>query len=440
MRRMTYVDKDGNQIDQSFENKKLLLKFFFVFGTVLPLIFIVLIIVTVVQNKNCTNIYNSIKEASLKYAEDQDKLPEIEGDNTEINIGNLYSEQYLRSINTNNTLCSGTVKITKYKNEYIYTLDVKNCDICSTNKRYKGWSALQNTYPKNKAIVDVIPYYNYYDRQISTTEWSKYYEQSELSDEISEYNINLPIEENTLPEIPAEATTIDIEADTTNYYRYVDKKWKWYDIEGNYSEFSSEQPNGYEKIDTNTERYTQWSEYSLNYPEEKSYRSIEKTTGYKYYYLDESNKKVYYKSGKYIAKEEVDTQKYNQRDSESATLYRYRDKQWRWYNGQKRNYSTFSSVMPNGKPFKDLGIEVSTNPSSWSAEKKSNSATEEYRVEEVKLMTRFRINYEILSLKVLDKPLEKTEFESNVGENISEFNSREDKKIEVTYKFKYRKS
>ena len=55
-------------------------------------------------------------------------------------------------------------------------------------------------------------------------------------------------------------------------------------------------------------------------------------------------------------------------------------------------------------------------------------------------MTRFRKQYEIFSLLVLKKPLEKEAFEEEEGTSILEFSSRDDKKLDVTYKFRYKKS
>ena len=440
MKRMTYVDKDGNQVDRSFEQKKPLLRFFLVINIIIPLVIIVLIIVTIINNNNCHSIYEAIKKASLNYATDQDELPEIEGESTTVNIGNLYSEQYLKSNDTSNTLCSGNVKITKFKDKNIYTLDVKNCNICSTNKKYKEWSALQTIYPSGKTIIDVVPYYNYYDRDISTTKWSKYFDNDELSDEISEYDIKLPLNMESLPEIPKDGNIITIENDITNFYRYKDRSWKWYDIEGNYSNFSSEKPSEYEKKDESTEKYTEWSEYSTDYPGDISYRIIDQTRGYKFYYVNDKNEKVYYNKGKPAAKTDVNTEKYDKMDNDSVTLYRYRDKQWRWYNGQKRKYSNYSSTQPSGYIFKDEGLEHLSNPTAWSEEKHTNETNAEFRLEEIKQMTRFRIKYEMISLLALKKPLEKEQFENKLGENLVDFSSREDKKLEVTYKFKYRKS
>ena len=352
----------------------------------------------------------------------------------------MYDDGYLSSTRTNNSLCSGSVKITKYKEDYVYTIDVRNCGKCSVNLKYGSWSAEQTSYPKGKAIVDVVPYYNYYERQVSTTKWSDYFDDEELQDEISEYGIKLPMDLEKLPKIPEDANTVNIESESIYYYRYRDRSWKWYDIEGDYSGFSSEQPAGFANKDEGSSIYTEWSEYSLDYPAEKDYRTIQQTTGYKYYYLNDAGKKIYYNSGKYSAKEDVNTEKYNKRDEETATLYRYRDKQWRWYNGTKRRYSSYSSDAPRNRPYKDRETETLGNPTSWSAESKVDTSNQEYRLEERKIMTRFRVQYETVSLKVLSKPLTRNEFEEKVKMSIPEFASNENYKLEVTYKFKYRKS
>lgn len=440
MKRRAYVDEDGNPINQSFENKKPLLFIFFVLGTIAPIIIIVLLVMAVIQNNNCLKVYNALKTASLSYVQDQGTLPSLEGESVSVSLDVLYNGTYLSSINTNDTLCSGTVKITKYEDTYVYTIDARSCGKCSVNLKYGEWSEEQSTYPSGKTIVDVIPYYNFYEREISTTEWSDYYDESDLEDETSEYGINLPLDMTTLPEIPTEASIYNIENQTTYYYRYRDLSWKWYDIEGDYSDFSSEQPDGYANKDENSEIYTEWSEWSLNYPEEEDYRTIQSTTGYKFYYLDDSGNKVYYNSGQYSAKDDVDTDTYDHTDSDTTTLYRYRDKQWRWYNGTQRRYSSYSSSAPSGRTYKDLDTETVGSWSSWSAESKINESNQDYRIEETKVMTRFRIQYEILSLLVLDESLNHSDFEEYIGMTVLEFSTYENYKLEVTYKFKYRKS
>ena len=439
MKRQTYVDEDGNTINQSFENKKPILYFFFVIGTILPIIIIIFIIVCIFKNNECLKVYDKLKEASLEYIKDQGNLPSLEGENTSIQISDLYSNQYLSSTNTNNTLCSGSIKVTKYKDDYVYTIDARNCGKCSVNQKYGGWSAEQSSYPSGKAIVDIIPYYNYYEKETSYTKWSDYYDDSELSDETSKYGIKLPLEEDKLPAIPTEGKIKNIENDTTYYYRYRDQSWKWYDIEGDYSEFSSEQPQGYANKDEGSERYTEWTAYSLNYPEEKDYRTIQSTTGYKFYYLNGNGKKIYYNSGQYSAREDVNTDKYDKKDEDTTTLYRYRDKQWRWYNGTKRKYSSLSSTAPYGKPFKDTETETLGNATNWDASIVVGES-HDYRIIERKIMTRFRIEYDILSLKVLNKPLNRSEFEKKIKSSILEFASNPNYELEVTYKFKYRKS
>ena len=59
---------------------------------------------------------------------------------------------------------------------------------------------------------------------------------------------------------------------------------------------------------------------------------------------------------------------------------------------------------------------------------------------ERKIMTRFRIEYDILSLKVLKTPLNHADFEKKIKTSILEFSTNPNYELEVTYKFKYRKS
>ena len=440
MKRMTYVDNYGNTTNLGLESKKPLLNILLAINILFPVVVIGFMIYSAVINNQCNNVYDKIKKASLVYLKDLGEVPNIEGANTTVSVGDLYSEEYLRSSDTNNMLCSGTVKVTKYKDDYIYTLDVKNCNKCSVNNKYKGWSDFLDHYPSGKAIVDVIPYYNYFDRELNVTKWSDYYEDDELLDEISKYGIRLPIDDSKLPEIPDGSYETNIEMDTTYYYRYRDRAWKFYDIEGDYSAFSSERPDGFANKDTNSERVTEWSEYSLNYPSEKSYREIGQTTGYKFYYVNKKGKKIYYNSGKYSPRDEVNTEKYNKYDEKTAQLYRYKDRQWRWYNGQARRYSGYVSSPNQYTPIKDKETEILNEPTSWSSEQRNDSKTDDYRIEERKLMTRFRRQYELLSLLVLKKPLEKDKFEEKVRSSIEDFSSKEDKKLDVTYKFRYRKS
>ena len=440
MKRQTYVDKEGNTVNKTLESKRPLLNFFFVFGTILPIVIIIFIIVAVFKNNGCLTIYNNLKTASLNYAKDEGTVPNIEGESITVRLQDMYDDGYISVSKTDNQMCSGDIKITKYKDDYIYTINARNCGECSVNKKYGAWSSEQSSYPSGKAIVDVIPYYNYYDREVSVTKWSNYFDEDELQDETSEYGIKLPMDLEDIPAVPTEAKIINIESETAYYYRYRDRSWKWYDIQGDYSGFSSEQPTGYANKDEDSSIYTEWSEYSLNYPAEKEYRTIQQTTGYKFYYLNDKGEKVYYNSGKYSARDDVNTDKYDRKEEDTATLYRYRDEQWRWYNGTKRKYSSLSSTAPRNRPYKDRETESLGNPTSWSPESDVNAANQEYRLEERKIMTRFRTQYEMISLEVLKNPLTKKEFEKEVKMSIPEFASNENYKLKVTYKFKYKKS
>ena len=210
MKRASYVDNQGNPIDHNFESKKAILNIFFIIGTILPLVLIGFIIYTAVQNSNCNKVYEEVKTATLEYLKDKDKVPTVEGEDVTISIDKLYSGKYLSDLRTNNMICSGSVKTTKYKNGYIYTLNLTNCNVCTTDSRYGKWSGELTYYPNNKPIVDVIPYYNYYERQIVLTDWSKYYDKEELSKEKSKYGVKLPADENDsgMPLVPEEGNIV----------------------------------------------------------------------------------------------------------------------------------------------------------------------------------------------------------------------------------------
>lgn len=439
MKRPSYVDRSGNTIDHVFESKKTFLNIFFVVGTMVPLIIIGFIIYTMVENNKCSKIYDSIKSATLEYLKDEEKMPDYEGDSVTVNVDKLYSGEYLSSVNTDNFVCSGKVKATKYKSDIIYTLELNDCNSCSTNKRYGSWSG-EISYLPNKSIVDVIPYYNYYERQVSTTEWSKSYEEDEISNKESKYGVKMPKEEDDsgLPKVPTEGEIVEVQTLEIPMYRYKDKQWLWYDIVGDYSDFSAEQPEGYANRDDSTKIYSEWSDYSLDYPGKKDYREIRQATGYKYYY-EKDGKKVYANNGKYTASEDVDQSKYDKRESDTSTLYQYRDYLWRWYNGQKRKYSSYYAKKPNGYNYRDDDTVRETSYSSWSETSTVDASNAEYRIEETKILTKYRYVYEILSLPVLDNAVNRDRFEKLVDMTPFEFASLEEYKLEVTYKFKYRK-
>lgn len=437
MKRNTYVDNQGNPIDHSFESKKTILNIFFLIGTIVPIILIGVIIFIAFGNSKCNNMYTEIKRTAFNYLKEEGKLPDVEGEDVTVSLGKLYNEKYLSTVKTDNMTCSGNVKVTRYRSDYVYTMNLTNCNSCTTSKRYGGWSD-ELSYMPNKPIIDVVPYYNYYERQVVTTDWSDYYDKEELSKEESKYGVKLPVDETRLPAVPEEGNIVEAQKEEIYYYRYKDKKWKWYDIVGNYSDYSSEQPSGFANKDESTRIYTEWSEYSLTYPEKKEYREISEVYGYQFYY-EKDGKKIYANNKNYTAPDDVDQEKYNMREDKSVPMYRYRDSEWRWYNGEKRQYSGYSSQKPSYYNYRDEETMMETDYSSWDAESTLNNVNQSYRIEEKKIMTRFRYVYEILSDPVFEKPLTKSQFVDRVDMIVPDFVTLDEYKVDVSYKFKYRK-
>ncbi len=438
MRRNEYVDEQGNPIDYSFTSKKPILNLFFIIGTILPLVLVGFIIYTVVNNNYCHEIYGNIETATYNYLNEEKKLPEYSGDHIYVKLDDLYEHSYLTPGKTANTRATGRVKVTKVEDDYIYTLDVNNCDKCSVSKRYQNWSGETSSYDSSKTIVDVVPYYNLYDREVNTTEWSDYYDQENIKKKTSKYGVRMPKDQSQLPNVPEGTNIVEVQKEDKTFYRYSDKSWKWYDIVSNYSDFYSEQPSGYQHKDANTEKNTEYTEWSLNYPEEHDYRTIRRTTGYKYYYVDDNGQKVYTNNGKYTVEGEVDLDVYTERDEEGATMYSYSDKVWRWYNGTRRNYSGYMHEQPSGRPYRDDGLYILGNYSSWDEDSLLTHENESYRVEETKIMSRYRYVYETLSLPLYEEALTKAEFEEATGRSLEDIRQDENYKVEVTYKFKYR--
>ena len=437
MKRPAYVDSKGNKISGD-ESLKFRINIYLVIGTILPVIILGFIGYQIFSNINCNNTYDKIKSASKEYLSSKNKLPSFEGESVDLNVTELYDKRYLSNYETNNTECSGKVKVTKYKDDYIYTLNLTSCKSCTTSKKYGDWSALKNSYPRGKAIVDVFPYYNYYEVETGVTDWSNFYDEEELTTTVDKtYNTRIPAD-RPLPEVPSDVKILGLNTEQRTMYSYQDKNWKWYDIVGDYSEYSSEKPNGYANKDTNTEKLTEWSEYLYKIPEEKEYRTIQRYTAYKYYYLDDNNQKVYYNNGKYTV--EADKEKYPYMEPETTTMFRYRDKTWRWYNGQRRNYSSYTSSPRSEYKYKDEELYSLGGNSSWSETSSLNASNSSYRVEETKVQTRFQVKYELNSLPIFDKPVARETFLKRIGTTVPKFAKDDGVRVEVSYKFKYRKS
>lgn len=396
-----------------------------------------LIIYRSLRSKTCNNIEKLILTNAENYAEKNNLLPEIEGESITINIDDIFKNETLKPSLKEQT-CSGTIKFTKYKEEYIKTFDITNCNYCSTNTRYQKWSKETNKKPSSKYLIDVIPYYNYYEISSYRSAWSNWIPEDELGEIDENYFVALPKDKNQLPNIPEEANITDYEKDDETWYSYRDKKWKYYqDKGGNYSDFFSEQPNGYSKKDTSTEISTEWTEWSLDYPEKKSYRTIGTTTGYRWYY-EKKGKKIYWNSGNYTP--EQPDKKYDKKEEVTTTMYRYKDKKWRWYNGEKRSYTGYVSVPSSSAYNKcDEGLLIYTDWSIYTDKNRLDNTNSWYREQKEKTYSRFRTLYTMKSFLKLDKYVDKQEFEKTLNDNIPNLVKQENFQIDIHYKFKYRK-
>lgn len=431
-----YVTEDGKTNDQLTKDKNKIKLILIVFITIIVLLLLFLIVRMFIRNGNCSKVIDHIDEEALEYAKDKKILPSLEGEYINIKLDDLLNTDLLskEDITIDEEVATAKIKITKYKDDYFVTTELFKCSYCdSTNDK---WSKEIDRQPK-KDTVDVIAYYNYKETETNKTPYSTWYSNEELT-KSKEHNMMIPKE---LPKIPTEAKIVKIEKEETTYYSYRDKNCKYYKYQGNYTNFfSSEQPAGYANKDERTLKNTEWTTYSLNYPEEKEYRTINKKTGYKYYYLD-GKTKVFYNNGEYTVEEDLpDDKKYNRdKKSESVTMYRYRDKQWKWYNGQNRVYSTMTHKMPKNYNYVDNDFCQFDSWSRFSNKSSLSASNKSYREEKTEPRYRFRVVYEIESLEVLDKYLSKDEFEKKMESNLEELYTRENINISTKYKFKVKK-
>lgn len=439
--REEYVKEDGQVVNEDEKNRAYVKRILIVLGVILFIVFGYFIARAIVRNHTCKGIINKVQEASLRYAKEKDLLPKVEGDYIKLELDDLLIDKQLekKDITVNEKVATGKIKITKYKKDYIVTVELTKCSYCDSSN--KKWGK-EITKKPNKPIVDVTAYYNYQIESTSYTKWTDWFTSDKLNVKTDKkYNIRLPQEEERLPAIPDDASIVTIEQETKEYYRYRDYRCKYYkDKGGVYTDyFSSEQPNGYAQKDTHTEKYTEWTDYSLNYPEKKDYRQIETRTGYKWYYLDKKGKKVYYKNGTY-AVEVISDKKYTKDiKAGSAKMHRYRDKQWRWYNGAKRVYTGYNAAAPRDYSLKDNDLCMYNGWSIWREKSSVTGENRSYRQEEVDTRYRYRIQYVVVSLPVLEKEVTKDQLEQKLESEIDDILKKSDLKVSIIYKFRVKK-
>ncbi len=434
-KQIRYVDLNGRPIEppKKFSKKTILL--LIEFGLILIVILFLIIRGTGKSKyRKCNRVEDTLVSSARKYAEENALLPTLEGDFVEVFSETLLNTGFLleKDFQMKKTTCSGSVKFTRVGEEYLATVDLTNCYICDSATRYGEWTEELDKKP-NSRIVDVVAYYNYKDIETDYTKWTNYYSMEDL-----ERNPMTGIDDKRFPQLAKEAEDIEVEEEKLTYYRHRDKQWKYYiDRGGSYTNFfSSEQPEGYANKDENTARKKEATEWSLNYPEVKSYRSISTMTGYRWYYMD-GNKKVYWNSGAYYPTQPNDT--YTEHDKNAAKLYSYVDTEWRWYNGTRRNYSAFRSQPYSNYNLIDEELTSYTSWSMWEPQSFADDSNRSYREEESEDRPRFRLKYHIYSLEKFDTSLTKEEFESTLGNTAQEVYDDPTRQLIVTYKYLTRK-
>lgn len=392
-----------------------------------------LISFNIYKNNKCTSIEDKILEYTTEYAEGNNLLKLKEGDYVIVNIDDIYNNGY-QTI-TNGGTCTGTVKFTMAEEKIIKTFDITGCGFCSTNQRYKKTWNKSNTYVNSK-LIDVDVKYNYYNAETFYTKWTEWYPSSEIDKAVNvQYGVTLPKNIKKYPAVPETSEVLKYDVEYKTYYSYRDMTWLWYKNDNNdYSNnWYSTKQNGYANKDEKTLKYTDWSNWSLNYPEEESYRSIKSSTGYRWYYLDEDKEKHYWNGGAYAV--ECPDNNYPSSD-DSAKMYSYRDATWRWYNGDERNYYyQYSQTEPRNYPYKDPLMTSYTKWSNWSADLPESK---ENRSIESDLYYRYRAFYRDVNFLVLNDYLSKEEFQEKIGTTLEEFRHDNTKKISYKYTYLYK--
>ena len=446
-KREGYVNEAGQPIvHKQIDPKKMGI---FVCACVLIITIIIFLVVTINKsnkNKTCNKIEDAYIDAAMKYAEKNNLLPKVETESITVSGDKLLEENLVSKseVTLKENVCHATIKITKYhkdkKNkdqEYIKSVELENCGYCTTDTRYGDWKTSKKL-PSGNVIVELVPTFNYYETKDYYTKWTSYYKEDQVEEkEDEEYGVRLPVNKKVLPSIPDTGHIIAIEKNDKTYYRYRDKKWKFYkNGSANYSGYSSTKPNGYTSRDDSSARKTDWSPWSLNYPETASYRTIRTSTGYRWYYKKDGEK-IYWKSGEYYP--EMPDPKYTEK-GEKATMYSYQDIQWRWYNGTKRGYSSYASVAPRGYGYRDDENTMIGSWSTWHETSGINNSNRYYREEVTETRSRYRIKYQVYSFLKLTDYVDKETFEKQVGKKYTEFYTSPNIKVDIKYEYKYRKA
>lgn len=409
---------------------------------IILIIFFIIVIfagITIYNNSikgKCNSFEKNAIETGFKFAVNNNLLPSYESDSVKINLDAVMDwENKFR-----NSSCTGSLTIIKTDIGYVKQLNLENCNKCTTSKKsiVKTSDKFEEKY--NITKVDVV--YNYKNRQINYTPWTEYYESSKISPTPQNNNIYMPYDQENYPVMPEGSILINYEVDKKTFYSYRDASWKFYKIANNsYSTFSSTKPVNYAYKDEKTEITTEPSEWSTSYPEEKEYRNIKTTTGYKYYYEDKSGTKIYYNNGNFTAEITDETLKklYNKKDNETIKMYSYTDTLWKWYNGNARQYSSYMKEANKTYPYKDSDLIKYNNWSKWSEISSINSSNDSYREERTDIHSRYRAKYAYDSEEVLSEYMPKNDFEVATGRTLQDLQNDENINLLIKYTYHYSK-
>ena len=402
--------KHAKEISNS---KQVIIKIIVIVVPVVIIIIIINLIISGVRNSNCYNIRKELSNYVDSYVMSYNLWPTINGDSVVINLDNV------KKVTFKDQVCSGEVKITKVNDEFIKTFYLENCNYCSASESdFKNEKSKYNS----KLNADVIVYINYYNVTNNNSPWSEYIPYEEISTEETN-GVMLPLDEEDLPEISDEAIITEIVKEDKTFYSYRDKLWLWYKVNNNdYSDFSSEQPSGYVNKDKRTEIKSDYSEWSIDYPEEKSYRVISNRNGYRWYKKDDNGNIFWWNNGEYYP--DMPEDGYKRDDDNKITMYRY--------------YSSYSATPPSKSYiYKDEDLTRYTDWSGFVTYSSVNSDNEYYREEITNVHSRYMIKYKIRSFLVLDEFLERTEFEETLGRTLEEMSEDINVDLEITFKYRY---
>ncbi len=400
-------------------------------GIKMLLIFVFILIVVFVfikgtinrnRKNNCLNVYNQISAITDAYLEGLDLYPKLNGQSITLELSNMPNDVEFKK-----KIVEGSVTYTKYNDEYVKTFNLINASYCTT----KDFNKKTSEYNKNKNMkVEVL--FNYQEVTHYNSKWTKWYPSNKISE--SETNgVKLPIESKNLPTIPDTAIIVEYVKEDKTYYSYRDKKWKWYKNNVKYSDFSTTALKGYPNKDANTLLKTEPSEWSLDYPEEFSYRHIQSKKGYQWYKMD-GKTKIYWENGAYTPIEPGEG--YTKEKGSGVNMYSYYDDTFRWYNKDKRGYTSYySSTKPYDYKYKDSSLYTYTSWSSFTDKSKIDNSNKSYREEKTDIYSRYLIKYDMYSFNIFNEPVTLEELEEKVGKSYEEIVNDDSIKLDIIFNF-----